>query len=320
MDRKIKLTDIKSAVQEAYDNHKNDVGGVPSDKVAGMNDGMFGISIRLTDGTKFDVGHSQAQFAMGAISRLPIAIQLLTQMKVEDYVNKMGLTKGCGCGCKCNPDSNATANEGKKVKGMHGKAVRAASLVEPIGDFDGKMEILSNLMIDLMGSTPVLDDKLYEAASKKNEDKDIVNSYAAAGYELYDDAALSLNLYTRLRSMLVTTEQLAEMGATVAADGINPASNTPVFDGSLSATICAMLAAKGPKKVGKTWLILTGIPAISGFGGGFLAVIPGFGSIAAFSPELNEAGVPMKAARAVKEIADKLQLNAFSSARISVEK
>ncbi|MDE5961830.1 MAG: glutaminase, partial [Duncaniella sp.] len=97
MDRKIKLSDLKSAVQEAYDNHKNDMGGTPSQKVADMNQGMFGISVRLTDGTKFDVGHSQARFAMGAISRLPIAIQLLTQMQPADLVKKMGLGhKGCG--------------------------------------------------------------------------------------------------------------------------------------------------------------------------------------------------------------------------------
>ena len=43
MDRKIKLSDLKSAVQEAYDNHKNDMGGTPSPKVADMNQGMFGI-------------------------------------------------------------------------------------------------------------------------------------------------------------------------------------------------------------------------------------------------------------------------------------
>ena len=316
MDRKIKLTDLKSTVQEAYDNHKNDTGGAPSKKVADMNQGMFGISVRLTDGTKFDVGHTQAQFAMGAISRLPIAIQLLTQMKAQDLVSKMGLGhKGCGCGCGTKPEEPQ-----QRVKGMHAKGVRAASLVEPVGDFDGKMEILSNLMIELMGSSPVLDDSLYEATQKKVEEKNLVNSFAETGYELYDDAALSINLYNRLRSMLVTTEQLAEMGATIAADGVNPATTAVAFDGSLSATICAMMAAKGPKHVGKAWMIITGVPAMSGFGGGFITVIPGFGSIAAFSPELNEAGVPMKAARAIKEIADKLDLNAFGSARIELEK
>lgn len=320
MDRKIKLADIKAAVQEAYDNHKNDTTGAPSPKVAGMNDGMFGISVRLADGTKFDVGHTQAQFAMGAISRLPIVIQLLTQMKPEDFVSKMGLAKACGCGCGCASKDKSAENKEKKPKGMHAKGVRATSLVEPVGDFDGKMDILSNLMTDLMGTSPVLCDKLYEASKQKNEEKNIVNAFAEVGYELYDDAALSVDLYTRLRSMMVTTEQLAEMGATIAADGLNPVSKNIAFDGTLSATICAMMAAKGPKHSGKAWLIRTGVPAMSGFGGGFITVIPGFGSIAAFAPELNDAGISAKASCAIKEILDKLELNAFSSARVEVEK
>ncbi len=104
MDRKIKLSDLKSAVQEAYDNHKNDMGGTPSPKVADMNQGMFGISVRLTDGTKFDVGHSQAQFAMGAISRLPIAIQLLTQMQPADLVKKwVSATRAVAVDADLNP-------------------------------------------------------------------------------------------------------------------------------------------------------------------------------------------------------------------------
>lgn len=165
----------------------------------------------------------------------------------------------------------------------------------------------------------MLDDKLYEAAQKKADEKGIVNSFAETGYELYDEAGLSVDLYNRLRSMLVTTEQLAEMGATIAADGVNPTTRAAVFDGSLSASVCAMMAAKGPKHMGKPWLIMTGIPAMSGCGGGFIAVVPGLGAIAAYSPELNEAGVPMKAARAVRDIVTSLDLNAFSSTRVDIE-
>lgn len=40
--------------------------------------------------------------------------------------------------------------------------------MQPVGDADGKMEILPELMISLMGSSPVLDDNLYKTAVKKN--------------------------------------------------------------------------------------------------------------------------------------------------------
>lgn len=314
MDRKIKLADVKAAISEAYDKYKNLSEGTVDPRVAGLNDGKFGISLRLADGTKFDVGDTQAQFPMEGLSRIPVAIQLLTQMSPHDLVMKMG---GGKKGCCCHGGANKDPEQ--KHKKLHARGIRAVSMVEPVGDFDGKMDILSELMTSLMGASPVLDDNLYKTAEKANKENDVINALAANDFEIYDSSEIAVDLYTRLRSMLVTTEKLAEMGATIAADGVNPVSNTPVFDGKLSATICSMIAAKGPKKMGRPWLILTGTPAMSCYTGGFIAVVPGFGSIAAFSPELNDAKVPVKAAKAVKDILNQLQLNAFSSARVDVE-
>lgn len=317
MERQIRLSDFKTAVLEAYNNHKSDAGGKLATNIAEKVKGKFGISLRLVDGSKFDIGDTQAGFALGAISRIPIFIQLLTQMKPQELIDKMM----CGqsiCGCCCS--NQKPQKPPKHIKGMHIKGVRAASLVEPIGDFDGKMKLISILMTDLMGSSPKLDYTLYEAARKESEDKNIVNAYAETDNALYDDSPLSIDLYNRLCSMLATTEQLAEMGATIAADGINPVTKTAVFDSALSPTVIAMIAAKGPKHVGKPWLILTGLPSMSSFGGGFISIIPGLGSLAAYSPELNEAGIPIKASRAIKEIANHFNLNAFSSSRIVIEK
>lgn len=243
MDRKISLADLKTAVQQAYDHLKDLHEGAPKAEVADMNVGKFGISVRLADGRKFDVGHTQAQFAMGAISRVPVCLQLLTQMSVDELVQKMAMGGKGKCCCQAAEPAEANAKHG-----LHAKALRAVSMVQPVGDFDGKMNLLSDLMISLMGSSPVLDDKLYEAAVAKDVADDKVNRLAALGYELYDDASIAVKLYSRLRSMLVTTEQLAEMGATIAADGVNPVTKEVVFDGALSATLCSMIAAKGPDR------------------------------------------------------------------------
>ena len=67
-------------------------------------------------------------------------------------------------------------------------------------------------------------------------------------------------------------------------------------------------------------MTITGVPAMSSFGGGFMTVIPGFGSIAAFSPELIDGHVPFKAAMAMREIVTTLDLNVFASARVKVKK
>lgn len=310
MDRKIKMADVKAAVSEIYDKYKNSVEGTSDPKTVGENGGKFGISVYLANGKKINIGDTNAKFPMMGMCRIPVALQLLTQMNVYDLVEKMGIGKKCHCKIKGMPDD--------KLQKVHAHGVCAVSLVEPVGDYDGKMEILSNLMVDLMGTSPVLDDDLYKSAQQYNADNDVINILAANDIEIYDSSEIAVDLYARLRSMRVTTEQLAEMGATIAADGKNPDTLQSVFDGTLSASICAMMAAKGPKKMGKQWLIMTGVPAMSSMSGGFVAVIPGFGSIAAFSPEINDAKIPVKAAKAVKDILSQLQLNAFASARVDV--
>lgn len=310
MERIIKMSDVRTAVVTAYDKYKkmNVEGAIPDTRVSGMNAGKMGISVRLSDGTAFDVGDTSTQFAIGSMMRIPLYLQLYTQMTPTQLAEKMGK-----CGCS-NQSDNST-----KPKGIHAKNIRLASLVQPIGDADGKMELLSNLMIGLMGSSPLLDDSLYRASVKENLDKGVENMLASSGYELYDDANVAIEVATKLHSMLVTTCQLAEMGATITADGINPVTKEVVFDGKLSASLVAMMAVKGPKKIKRPWLMTTGVPAMSSFGGGFLTVIPGFGSIAAFAPELVHGYIPCKAALAMKEIVNSLGLNVFASARVRVE-
>lgn len=310
MERFVKLSDVKSVVTAAFEKYKTKCadGSAPDPRVAGMNTGKMAVSVCLTDGTSFDIGDSQSPFAMGSLLRIPLFLQLYTQMTPLELAQKTGK---CGCShCSCHTT---------KPKGIHAKNIRLASLVQPIGDSDGKMKILSELMISLMGSSPILDDNLYKAAVKKNCELGVENILAANDYELYDDASVAIDIATKLHSMLVTTQQLAQMGATIAADGINPKSGVPVFDGKLSENIVAMMAAKGPKKMRKPWMMITGVPAMSSFGGGFMTVIPGFGSIAAFSPELIDGHVPFKAAMAIREIVTALDLNVFASARVKVK-
>ena len=310
MERFVKLSDVKSVVTAAYEKYKNmsSDNAAPDPRVSDMNTGKMGISVCLVNGTCFGVGDTEAPFAMGTLLRIPLFLQLYTQMPPMEAVQKL---RSCGCsGCSCKTT---------KPKGIHAKNIRLASMVQPIGDADGKMEILSNLMISLMGSSPVLDDNLYKNAVKDNDEKGVENILAADGYELYDNAPVAIDVATKLHSMLVSTRQLAQMGATIAADGINPVSGSPVYDGSISQSIVAMMAAKGPKKMKKPWLMITGVPAMSSFGGGFLTVIPGFGAIAAFSPELESGYIPYKAAMAVRDIVTALDLNVFASARVGVK-
>lgn len=316
MERILSFEDVKAAADKAYAAYSNDKEGAEDPRVAGRNSGKFGIAIRLADGRKYDVGDTQAQYPLGAISKLPVVAQLLTQMPVTELIQKMGLEykkKKCSSSadgsqaCKCKP------------KGVHAHSLRALSLVQPTGDLDGKMDILSNMLISMMGESPVFDDALFKQAMADAEKKDVVNVVADAGFELYDETEISVSLSSRLRSMLASSEQVATLGATIAADGVNPVTKQIAFDGANSQSILSIMAARGPKGYRHGWLMMTGVPAISSFGGGFLAIVPGFGAIAAFGPLLYKDGIPVAASQAVKSVLSSLGLSAFSSARVEVK-
>lgn len=308
MERIIKLADIQAAVDAAYEDNKSISEGQVDAAFGNADAKDFGIAVALTDGTVIAKGDSKKAFTLGSLVKVPLSVVLLNENGVD------GLLKKSGRGCCCHksdvkkPDVPVSA---------HG--VRAVSAVEPVGDREGKMMVISNMITSMMNSEVSFNDDVYKAHAKACDEAGAVNRFAEAGYYLYDDAALSIDIYNRLQSMTANAEQVAAMGATVAADGRNAAGEY-AFDGKLSQDVVAMMAAHGPHKVNKTWLVKAGVPAKAGRGGGFLAVLPGVMAIAAYSPALNEFGIGIKAARAVADIANRLDLSVFASARVKVEK
>jgi glutaminase len=67
------------------------------------------------------------------------------------------------------------------------------------------------------------------------------------------------------------------------------------------------------------WAWQVGLPAKSGVGGGILAVVPGKGAIAVFSPRLDNAGNSVKAQKVIDYVADKLDYNLFSPRSVGLK-
>lgn len=311
MERKISLADVQKAVEEAYEQFKSEKEGTIDPRVAAESKaGTFGISVVLTDGRFVDKGDADTLFALGPIAKVPVSAVLLSQNTPDELVKKACCCKGhCGC------------NDGKDKPelpfGRHG--LRAVSAVVPQGDPEGKMAVISDMIVGLTGSEPAFSDALYENYKAQTASLDVVGKLAECGYKLYDDAAQSVDEYSRLLSMKMSAKQVATMGATVAADGRNPYSGEYAFDGKIAQSVITLMATRGKHFI-KKWLMRTGLPAKKSFSGAILAVLPGFGAIAAYAPEVDDKGVSVKGAQAIEYIANKLGLNVFASARVEVAK
>ncbi len=304
MERKISLSDLRKAVDEAYEANKSLKEGEVDSRNACADVKAFGISVMLPDGTLINKGDTDVKSPLGSISKVALSTVLFSQNSPMELIKKSGQ-----CPCKKVPE---------QPKGLSFSAhgIRAFSAIEPVGDPESKWNIYENRMIDLMGSAPELCDKIYQALQKEATDTKLIDTLAADGYYLYDDASLSANLYLKALAMTASTQQLATMGATIAADGVNPVTGKTVFDGAITQNVVALMAAKGPHKMHAPWLVASGIPAKSSYGGAILGIIPGVMAIAAYAPELNPAGVSVKAAKAIIDVMQKLDISIFASAQV----
>lgn len=306
MERKISLSDLRKTIDDVYAAVEPMTEGEIDPRNLNAEKGQFAITVTLADGTTISKGDTAVKVPMGSIIHLPVHSLLFSQLGVGKVVEKSG---------KCPLNRLAPKPKGLAF-GAHG--IRAFSALEPTGDPESKWNLYENRMIDLMGSAPELADNVYETLRKEAADTWTVRILKESGYLLYDDTDLSLDLYLRALSMGASTDQLAMMGATVAADGLNPSTGKVVYDGELSQSLVGLMAAKGLRKMNTPWLVKAGIPAKSSFGGTVLGIIPGVMAIAAYAPELNPVGVSMKATRAIMEISRRLDLSVFASARVKI--
>lgn len=306
----ITMADVRLAVEEAYGKYRDvEVDGDVDPRLKDVDADRFGISVMLADGTCVEVGDTDVMSPLGGIAAVPVMSVLCMQ-----YPEAMD---GCP-GRKCSLDDTWSEKPERMPVSVDG--VRMVSGVEPKGDPEGKWTVMMDTLAGLVSTPPVLDDALYESMSKTNAAANVEKAMADVEFFLYDDADISIDLYTRMTAMCMSTRQLAEMGATLAAGGCNPESGAVPADALASGRVSAFMAVTGPRHKSEPWLIRSGLPARNSFGGSMLGVLPGVLAIAAYSPMVSDDGVSVKAFMAIGYIMRRLGLGAFSGEYVTVEK
>lgn len=310
MERRIRLSDIQRALQQAYEKALTIKDGSVDPRLDNVNPEQFGVSVAFTDGYGIDVGDTNVKSPLGGIAKIPALLTLMQQLDDPMEAVERG---GTGCcyltGRRKHPQTSVSAY-----------GTRLVSALEPNGDSTGKWDALTDGINQAMGSMPELNEDLYRRLTKINIDTNAEDVLADLNFYLYDNAAMSIDLYTRLTALEATTTQMAAYGATIAADGVNPRSRAEVFNHSFARRIAASMAVSGPHLASQIWLVNTGLPARSSFGGLIMGVLPGVFSIAAYSPYVSRIGISIRSAAAINYFMNSLQLSALSSSKVIVEK
>lgn len=310
MDRIIKFSELQEHVQHVYERFKDDPRGNLDSRISGSDPSEFGIAVVLTDGRTIKYGQTDKQVALTGMAKTVAAEVLANQLnKPHDLARKI---KGGSCisgGAKVHKPKVPTSPLG----------IRLVSAIEPTGDSDGKWDLMIDSLINLTNGTPTLDVELYKALTAENQEANTENTIAEAGYVLYDDAPIAIDLYTKLKAIKVSASELATMAATIAADGYNPLTKENVFDGANAASIVSFMAVHGPHHMSLPWLVRTGLPAQSSYAGSMFGVVPGVFGIAAYSPLVNDGGVSSRSAHAFAHLMKELGISALGSERVRID-
>jgi len=310
---------VQAIVNEAYDKFKGDTRGKNADyipELAKVDSKLFGIAVVTTDNQSVTVGDTKTAFSIQSIAKvfsLALALEEYGPDKVFDKIGSEPTGRPFNSPVAVVDMPTHTGNPL-----VNAGAIATVSLISGKTP-EAKWSKILNFYSRVAGEKLTLIDAVYKSEAATNTGNKAL-SYLLAKYDrIYADPFQSVDVYTKECSVGVTAVQLARMGATLANDGMNPATGQQVIKRENVQEILSAMMMAGLYDGSGRWAWHVGLPAKSGVGGGIVAVVPGKGAIAVFAPPLDEAGNSVKAQEVIDYVAERLHYNLFSPASVGLQ-
>ena len=307
---------VASVVQQAYDKFKADNRGKNADYIpylAHVDSKLFGIAVVTTDNevlTKGDVKYSFSIQSISKVFTLALAMEALGPDKVFEKIGSEPTGRPFN-----SPIAVVDMGTHSGNPFVNAGAIATESLISG-KDANEKWNKILSFYSRVAGEKLSLIDEVYKSEAATNTGNKALSMLLAKYDRIYANPFESVDVYTKQCSVGVNATQLARMGATLANNGINPATGEQVIKAKDVPYILSAMTMAGLYDGSGGWAWHVGLPAKSGVGGGIVAIVPGKGAIAVFAPPLDEAGNSVKAQDVIQYVADKLNYNLYSPASV----
>lgn len=280
--------------------------------LASVPPNLFGIAVVTADGRIFKSGDADFAFAIESISKVFTLALVMEKLGARTVHEKIGADP---TGLPFNSVVALELHNGKPMSPLvNAGAIATASLV-PGDSADACWAAILDCQSRFAGRKIALSDDVNRSEQTTNFHNRAIAWLLYSAGTCYSDPMRAVDVYTRQCSTLVSTTDLAAMGATLAAGGVNPLTRERVIATANTAPILAEMAMEGLYTASGDWAFTVGLPGKSGVGGGVLAVVPGELAIAAFSPPLDPAGNSVRGLAAVAAVAKTLHFNLYEAKR-----
>jgi glutaminase len=304
---------VQELVEEAVERYRANPDGALSQvypALARVAAGQFGVCVAGIDGGLFASGETEAEFTIMSVAK-PFLYALICERIGREELRRLVGVNATGL-----PFNSVVAVEqgadGRTNPMVNPGAIAVTSLV-PGSDPDERWDFVLAGLSHFAGRELELNDEVFRSATETNHRNQSLARLLQSYGRLYSDPAEAVDLYTRQSSVNVTARDLAVMGATLAAGGMNPLTHEQVVAPESCHCTLAVMATAGLYETSGDWLFDIGLPGKSGIGGGIVTVAPGKGGLGTFAPLLDEAGNSVKGQLAAAFLSRRLGLDLFAS-------
>jgi glutaminase len=299
------LIDLARCVTQAYEMALPHVGkGKVADYIpalASVDPRQLGIALALPDGTVHVAGDADTPFSIQSVSKI-FTLAMALRRVGSDLWSSVGREPSGSAfnsivqleneqGIPRNPFINAGAIA-TTDRLIDGRAVE-----DVVGDIVAFMRARSG--DPAVGIDPVVAGSESETGARN---RSLAHFMAAFG-NLRHPVEHVLSVYFQQCALAMSCRQLARAGLFLATGGRDPRTDEQVIEPHRARRINAIMLGCGHYDNSGEFAFKVGLPGKSGVGGGILCSAPGRGSIAVWSPGLNDAGTSLAGAEALEHFA-----------------
>ena len=281
--------------------------------LACVDPNKFGIAFAGEDGVVHGAGDCDETFSIQSISKV-FTLALALQRVGRDLWTKVGREPS---GTAFNSIVQLE-REGGKPRNPLINAGAIATTDQLIGDrgADAAIDDLLRFLREQSHDASVAVDEEVAASEAATGSRNRSLGWFMKTYDILDnDVETVLGAYFRQCAVAMSCRQLARAGLFLAFDGRDPGSGREAVAWHNARRINSVMMLCGHYDNSGEFAYRIGLPGKSGVGGGILAVAPGHGTLAVWSPGLNASGTSAVGALALEKFVDLTGWSAFAPPR-----
>ena len=276
-------------------------------ELATVDPSLFSVSSATLDGALVSSGDTGARFSMQSMSKVMSLSFALEKFGYDEVFSHVGM-EPCSEPFNSIMKLEMTSSTPLNPFINSGSIVIAGLIAGRLGA--GAMEEMLDFASRMTGNRGglVVNERVYMSESSTADRNRALAYFMRSSGTLSFEVEKSLDLYFRLCSIEVGTDDLAVMGATLANAGVNPLTGERITSVDTSYTVTGIMSVCGLYDESGWFAVKAGIPAKSGVSGGIVCAVPGRMGLAVFSPPLGKGGNSVAGVEAVSRLSRELKL------------